>query len=36
MAQQSQQAPIPTAGFELTTSTGAVWLSTDGLIWHPK
>jgi hypothetical protein len=31
-----QQAPIPTAGFELTTATGAVWLSTDGLTWHAR
>ena len=31
-----QQAPIPTAGFELSTSTGAVWLSTDGLTWHAR
>ena len=31
-----QQAPIPAAGFELTTTTGAVWISTDGLTWHPR
>ena len=36
MAQQSQQAPIPTAGFELTTSTGVVFISTDGLTWHAR
>ena len=34
--QQSQQSPIPTAGFELTTSTGTVWISTDGLTWNPR
>jgi hypothetical protein len=33
---QTQQSPIPTSGFELTTATGAVWLSSDGLTWHPK
>lgn len=33
---QSQQSPTPTAGFELTTVTGTVWLSSDGLTWHPK
>jgi hypothetical protein len=33
---QTQQSPIATSGFELTTATGAVWLSSDGLTWHPK
>jgi len=36
IAQQSQQTITPTAGFQLTTATGAVWLSTDGLTWHPR
>jgi hypothetical protein len=36
LAQQSQQTIAPTAGFQLTTSTGAVWLSTDGLTWHAR
>jgi hypothetical protein len=31
-----QQSPIPTAGFDLTTASGAVWHSTDGLTWHPR
>jgi hypothetical protein len=34
--QQSQQTIIPTVGFQLITNTGAVWLSTDGLTWHPR
>jgi hypothetical protein len=35
--QTQPQAPIPAAGFDLTTANGAVWLSTDGgLTWHPK
>jgi len=31
-----QQAPIPTASFELSTATGAVWVSTDGITWRPR
>jgi len=31
-----QQSPIPTAGFELTTNTGAVFVSTDGLTWRAR
>jgi len=31
-----QQAPTPTAGFDLTTATGAVWHSNDGLTWHAR
>jgi hypothetical protein len=34
--QQTQQTIIPTVGFQLITNTGAVWLSTDGLTWHPR
>jgi len=34
--QQTQQTLIPTAGFQLSTDTGAVWISTDGLTWHPR
>jgi hypothetical protein len=35
-ANSQQQTIIPTAGFQLTTAAGAVWLSTDGLTWHPR
>jgi len=35
-AAPQQQTVIPTAGFQLTTATGAIWLSTDGLNWHPR
>ena len=34
--QQPQQTIIPTAGFQLSTDTGTVWISTDGLTWHPR
>jgi hypothetical protein len=34
--QQTQQTLTPTVGFQLTTATGVVWLSTDGLTWHPR
>jgi hypothetical protein len=34
-AAPQQQTVIPTAGFQLTTAAGAIWLSTDGLNWHP-
>jgi hypothetical protein len=31
-----QQAPVPASGFDLTTATGAVWHSTDGITWHAR
>jgi len=33
---QTQQAPVASATFELTTTTGDVWVSTDGLTWHTR
>jgi len=35
-APPQQQTIAPTAGFQLTTADGVVWLSTDGLTWHPR
>lgn len=33
---QTQQTSVPISGFELTTATGAVWLSSDGLTWRAR
>jgi hypothetical protein len=34
--QTQQQAAIPATGFDLTTASGAVWHSSDGLTWQPR